>query len=217
MPAPGASPDWAELYRSEDTAAGYERRFRGRRGRWNNAWVWRAAAAELRRAAGGRWPVRVIDAPAGTGRFTAELRAAGVALLHLDLSPAMLRQLRRRHGPGREVVGDLRWAPLRPDPEAVALCLRLMQHLTRNERVAALTGLRRVAGRAVVAYYPGWHYKDFLRRLRHRLGLPHRTLRPRLDRAALAAEAQAAGWKLVRVRRVLPLFSEYVLLSLVAA
>ncbi|TAH39796.1 MAG: methyltransferase domain-containing protein [Planctomycetota bacterium] len=184
---------------------------------WNNRWVWRVVAAELQRLGGGSWPARVVDAPAGTGRFTAELAARGSRVVHLDRSPAMLQRLRSRHGPGMEVVGDLRRPPLRRQEGAVVLCLRLMQHLGAGERIEALTGLRGLAGRALVAYYPGWHYKDFLRRLRYRAGLPHRSLRPRLRVEDLREEAAAAGWRLVRWRRVLPLLSEYVLLSLIEA
>jgi len=209
----GGTGDWAELYRREDTAAGYDRRFRGPRRRLNNLLVWRATARALRELAGGRLPRVVVDAPAGTGRFTARLRAGGNVTVHVDRSPAMLRQLRRHHGPGLEVVGDLRQPPLEV-AEGVVLCLRLMQHLDAPERVATLAGLRHLAPRAVVAYYPGWHYKHRLRRLRHRVGLPHGTLRPRLSRTALAAEAQAAGWNLRAIRPVLPLLSESVLLLL---
>lgn len=210
----GAATTWEALYERDDTAARYERRFRGPLRRLNNELVWRSAAAELRRLCGGAWPRLVVDAPSGTGRFTDRLRARGARVVHLDRSLAMLRALRQRHGAGEEVLGDLRRPPLRVHPGAVVLCLRLMQHLTAAERVEALSGLRAVAPRALVAYYPGWHYKDGLRRLRHRLGLPHHALRDHLTPDDLAREAAAAGWSLRRTRRVLPLLSEYALLSL---
>jgi len=215
-----ASPEergrWEALYRDQDTAAKYDRRFRKGPRSWNNRWIWRAVSAELQRAAGGAWPARVIDAPAGTGRFTRELRRAGASVVHLDFSLPMLSELRRRHGAGCEVVGDLRRPPLRAVPGSVAMCLRLMQHLNAQERILALEGLRLLAPAAVVAYYPGWHLKSLGRRIRHQAGLPHRTLRESISRDAMTAEVEKAGWNLLRIRPVLPLLSENVLLVLQA-
>ncbi len=209
----GAS-DWADLYRRQDTAARYDRRWRGLRGRLDHAWLERSVLAALKRLGSGRLPPLVVDAPAGTGRFTAALRRCGVRVLHLDRSPAMLQTLRRRHGAGLEVIGDLRRPPLAGADGACVLCLRLLQHLGPAERVEALRGLRRMAPRALVAYYPGWHQKDAARRLRHRLGLPHGTLRPRLSPADIRSEAAEAGWRVAGLRRVLPWFSETVLVLL---
>jgi len=211
--SPRQGNDWAALYGNQDTAARYDRRFRGRVRGWNNRRVRAAVFAALQRMGGGRLPERVIDAPAGTGRFTADFAAAGVRVIHLDRSAAMLACVRATHGPGMEVRADLRHPPL-DDPGAVVLCLRLMQHLGPEERVEALAGLRRMAPRAVVAYYPGRHYKDVLRRWRRRLGLPFRTLRPRLGLTQMRAEAERAGWRLVEARAVLPLLSENHLLLL---
>ena len=205
--------DWAALYRDRETAEHYDRRFAGTKS-WNNRWIWRAVARMLRKAGGGRWPAEVIDAPAGTGRFTAELRAAGVTPVHLDRSPAMLRRLRDKHGRGREVIGDLVRPPLAEQADGVVLCLRFLQHLNRAERIEALRGMTRLAPRAVVAYYPGWHYKNAIRHLRHRLGLPHRTLRERIRRAAILDEVREGGWRILELNQVLPLLSENVLLLL---
>lgn len=206
--------DWDALYRAQHTAAHYDRRFKGGRRAWNNRWIWRVVAAELRRLAGGAFPELVVDAPAGTGRFTRELEERGARVLNLDRSPIMLAALRERHAGARCVAGDLRRPPLRRDEEAVVLCLRLMQHLRREERIAALRGLRLLAPRALVAYYPGWHVKRAGRWMRYKTGLPYRSLREFLPRAALRAEAAEAGWNLRRVRPVLPLLSENVLLLL---
>ncbi|KAA3608721.1 MAG: class I SAM-dependent methyltransferase [Planctomycetota bacterium] len=203
--------DWAALYRDQDTAADYDRRFRGRRGRWNQNRIWHCLAKELKQLG---WPELVIDAPGGTGRFTENLAAQGVTVLHLDRSAAMLQVAAGRGGKHWELVADLRHPPIERRTEAVVLCFRLMQHLDAKERVEALTGLRQMAAKAIVAYYPGWHYKDALRRWRHRLGLPHRSLRPKLRRADLIAEAERAGWRMLRLRKVLPLLSENVLLVL---
>lgn len=207
--------DWADLYRKQHTASSYERRFRGPIKSLNNRFVWRTLWKELyflREELGPE--ILVMDAPAGTGRFTQALRKKEIRVLHLDRSREMLKVLQGQHGEHLEVVGDLRSPPLQFANQGVVICFRLMQHLSRKERMEALRGLRLLAPFALVAYYPGWHYKDKVRRLRHRLGLPHRTLREKLSLAQIREEVEQAGWELKGWRRVMPLLSENVLLRL---
>ena len=137
--------------------------------------------------------------------------------MNLDASAEMLEVCRSKHGPGLEVVGDLLEPPLAQRPDACVLSLRLMQHYHRAERVAALRAFRGIANRAVVAYYPGWDWKNRFRRLRARLGLPVRKLREAIPAAQLHEEAREAGWNLVRAQRVFPILSENVLLHLHAS
>ena len=85
-----------------------------------------------------------------------------------------------------------------------------------RERVAALRAFREIASRAVVAYYPGWDWKNRFRRLRARLGLPVRKLREHIPPHQLEQEAQEAGWRLAARRQVFPVLSENVLLTLIA-
>jgi SAM-dependent methyltransferase len=205
--------DWGAAYRDRSMAARYDKRFRGV-GRWNNAWIWRRLAGLLREAGGGALPRLVIDAPAGTGRFTERLRAAGCEVLHLDRSREMLDRARQKHGAGRYLVADALAPPVEAPDGAVVISFRFLQHFDHDGRVAALRGLRRLAPRAVVAYYPGWHYKMVLRRLRKRLGLPYHVIRERIPRRRIEEEVAAAGWRLVRMRQSLPLLSENVLLLL---
>ncbi len=180
----------------------------------NNQRIWRAVQQELTRAAGGRMPSWVVDVPAGTGRYTDRLRTAGSQVVSLDLSGQMLSVLRSKHGVGMEVVGDLHRSPLELPTDTVLLSLRLMQHFDATERVAALKSLRQIAAGAVIAYYPGWDYKNRLRRMRHRVGLPARVVREFIPADAIRAEADAAGWNLLSLRRVFPVLSENVLLTL---
>ncbi len=208
-----AGSDWGAAYRDRDMAARYDKRFRGL-GRLNNAWIWRNLAGLLRRAGGGALPPLVIDAPAGTGRFTDRLRAAGCEVLHLDRSAEMLRAARAKHGAGRYLLADALAPPLDPPGDAVAISFRFLQHFDRDGRIDALRGMRGLARRAVVAYYPGWHYKMALRRLRRRLHLPYHVIRERISRRQIEAEVSQAGWRLLRLRQTLPLLSENVLLLL---
>lgn len=206
--------NWTEAYHQTQVAQDYDRRYRGPIRRMNNRRVERAVVAALAECGGGSMPRRVLDVPAGTGRFTKAIRAAGSEVCHLDASAEMLGVCRSKHGPGLEVVGDLLTPPLRQQDEACVLSLRLMQHYERPERVAALRAFHAIAPRAVVAYYPGWDWKNRFRRLRAGLGLPVRKLREAIPRAQLADEASEAGWKLVRARQVFPILSENVLLIL---
>lgn len=209
-----AEPDWTQQYHAEEIARRYDRRYRGPVRRLNNRRVWQAVREALREAGDGAMPRWVYDVPAGTGRFTAELRAAGARVCSLDRSAAMLEVLRAKHATGEEVVGDLLHPPLRARDDACVLSLRLMQHYEPDGRIAALRAFGRIAPRAVVAYYPGWDWKNRLRRLRARLGLPVRKRRAHIEPDAIRAEAAASGWRLRAMRRVFPLLSENVLLVL---
>ncbi len=211
--ARSAAADWGAAYRDRSMAARYDKRFRGL-GRFNNAWIWRQLHGLLREAGDGALPPLVIDAPAGTGRFTDRLRAAGCEVLHLDRSVEMLQRARAKHGPGRYLLADALAPPLAPPDQAVAISFRFLQHFDRDGRVAALSGMRGLARRAVVAYYPGWHYKMALRRLRRRLGLPYHVIREHIPRRGIEEEVREAGWRLLRLRQTLPLLSENVLLLL---
>ena len=209
--------DWTDAYHEPTVAQAYDRRYRGPIRRMNNRRVEAAVIEALRACCGGHAPAWVFDVPAGTGRFTSAIRAAGSQVCHLDASAEMLEVCRSKHGPGLEVVGDLLEPPLAQRPDACVLSLRLMQHYHRAERVAALRAFRRIANRAVVAYYPGWDWKNRFRRLRARLGLPVRKLREAISAAQLHEEAREAGWNLVRAQRVFPILSENVLLHLHAS
>lgn len=208
--------DWTNAYHAPHVARDYDRRYRGPIRRMNNRRVEKVVLAALREAGQGRFPATVLDVPAGTGRFTAAIRAAGAQVCSLDRSSEMLEVLRAKHGPSWEVVADLHHPPLRPQAGNCVLSLRLMQHYQAEERIAALRAFRQIAPHAVVAYYPGWDWKNRFRRLRARLGLPVRKLREHIPAQRMQAEAEAAGWKLVRTRSVFPILSENVLLILSA-
>jgi len=208
--------DWTNAYHAPQVARDYDRRYRGPIRRMNNRRVEKAVLAALRESGNGRFPATVLDVPAGTGRFTAAIRSAGAQVCSLDRSPEMLQVLRDKHGPGWELVADLHQPPLARQADSCVLSLRLMQHYNAEERVAALRAFTRIAPQAVVAYYPGWDWKNRLRRLRARLGLPVRKLREHIPAKRIEAEAELAGWKVLRRRQVFPILSENVLLILTA-
>jgi len=208
--------NWTEQYHQSAVAGDYDRRYRGPIRRRNNARIGRAVLDSLRLAAGGQMPKRVLDIPAGTGRFTGLIRAAGSEVISLDRSAKMLGVLREKHGPGLEFVADLHQPPLHMQPHACILSLRLMQHYNADERVAALRSFRKIAPRAVVAYYPGWDWKNRFRRLRQGCGLPVKKLRESISAKQIDDELAASGWTELNRRVVTPWLSENVLLTLSA-
>ncbi len=211
------SREWESHYGDEDTVCRYEARYARGRKKWNNRLILRATLRAMRELHGGALPKTVLDFPSGPGRFTNKFRALGIQVIHADVQPAMLAAARRAHGRGagieQEVVANI-YKPPFASLSAIALCLRLMQHLDPDSRIAALKGLAKTSDRAVVGYYPGWHFKTYTRRLRHALGLKKRPLRERLTTKQIHEEAAAAGWEVRAFRQAMPLFSECVLLLL---
>ncbi|NQU49943.1 MAG: methyltransferase domain-containing protein [Planctomycetes bacterium] len=206
---------WKEGYQDPAKVAEYDNiRFIGGRKRANNRLIWRAAEKELMRCAGGKMPSVVIDAPAGTGRFTGELQQAGCKLMNLDLSREMLGVLQKNHGNGWEVIGDLNQPPLTTVPDSAVLCLRLMQHLHSHERIEAMRGLRETSEWAVISFYPARHLKHLSRRVRKVLGLFKRDLHPTYSNQQIRDEAEKAGWEVVNLKAVAWRFSDNVMVTL---
>ncbi|MBT4029860.1 MAG: hypothetical protein HOM34_06690 [Planctomycetes bacterium] len=207
------SREWESHYGDEDTVRRYEARYARGRKKWNNRLILRATMRALRELHGGELPHAILDFPSGPGRFTAEFRALGIDVIHADVQPAMLAAARRAHGRGTEILANIYEPPFNGQAPT-ALCLRLMQHLDRASRIAALAGLAQSTDLAVIGYYPGWHFKTHTRRIRHSLGFKKRPLRERLTTQQIQDEAAAAGWQVRAMRRAMPLFSECVLILL---
>jgi SAM-dependent methyltransferase len=206
---------WKEGYQDPDKVAQYDAiRFLGGRKSWNNKTVWKAVRKALRRAGGGKIPATVIDAPAGTGRFTRELQDEGIRLVNLDLSGQMLGVLRKNYGPGLEVIGNLNQPPMAMVPDSAVLVLRLMQHLESHERVEAMRGLTRISPWAVISFYPARHIKHISRRLRKALGLFKREMRRNYPNVQIIREAEEAGWEVVAIRPAARFFSDNVVVLL---
>lgn len=206
---------WEEGYQDPAKVAEYDAiRFQGKRQQANNRLIWKAAEKELRRCGGGKMPAVVIDAPAGTGRFTTELMERGCRLINLDLSREMLGVLQKNHGSGWEVIGDLNQPPVARVENSAVLCLRLMQHLRSEERVEAMRGLVNVSDWAVISFYPARHLKHFGRRIRKKLGLFKRDLHPTYSNQQIRAEAEQAGWDVVHLKAVAWRFSDNIMVTL---
>src|SRR4051794_17196954 len=72
-----------------------------------HAFVWQHGAALLDLLAV-RPGERVLDLGCGTGHLTAQVAAAGAAVVGLDLAPAMIEQARRTYAQLEFVAGDAR-------------------------------------------------------------------------------------------------------------
>jgi SAM-dependent methyltransferase len=124
------------------------------------AWTgqWQAEEAALREFLAPLGHVRVLDIPCGTGRFWPLYQELGLDARGIDVSEDMLAQARARgwedvHRGDIFAIGDPvldMLAPMSDDAAHVTVCFRLLNWMTRDECVAALTELARVTRTAVV-------------------------------------------------------------------
>ena len=113
----------------------------------------------LMKSAGGR----VLELCCGNGRILIPALHAGITADGLDLSPAMIDDLRRklagRHADAQIVVGDMRAFSLPRRYELIVIAFNSFLHnLTQDDQLATLAGCRRhlaPGGRlAIVAFHP---------------------------------------------------------------
>jgi SAM-dependent methyltransferase len=95
-------------------------------------------------------PAVVADIGGGPGRYTLELAGRGYTVLHRDLVPLHVEQLRAASGPVADrihtAVGDARDLDLDDDSVDAVLLLGPLYHLVeRDQRVLALREVLRVA------------------------------------------------------------------------
>lgn len=159
----------------------------------------RALSAMLERAL--RPGDRVLDVPSGYGRLTPMVAGAERTVVAADVSAEMLRSARRKGVSGTAHCGaDIHALPFGDASFDGALCVRLVQHLPdADARTRAFGELARVTGRwAVVSAYR----KAGLHHLQRRL-LGRGKMCVALGR--IREELEAAGFRVERVSRLLPL------------
>lgn len=196
-------------WRAEDVASGYDaQRFEGPLDRAKHRNDARKVLALLREIGPG--PLRVLDAPVGTGRMVPDLEAAGHSVTGVDLSPAMLEAGGRGAG-GGAALGEIERLPFRDDAFDAAISLRFLFHARdAGARERMLTELARVAGALVVHERCRLTWKHRSRELRGRLGA-RSSPRPAPDLAELRAELARSGWRVERQEFVSRAFSDKVL------
>jgi SAM-dependent methyltransferase len=182
-----------ERYRSRAGAAAYARKF-------SRSWArrlsnWRELAMVAKALARAGRAERLLDCPCGAGRLVPVLARSARRVTALDFSPGMLREARGALGPlalpVEFVQGSVLALPF-PDREFdVAVCHRLLHHLSAEERAAALAELARISRRCVVLSFANAEAAQARRRRRR--GSTSCTL---LSESELAAEARVHGLEL---------------------
>lgn len=179
----------------------YDLRYRDCVGRRSNAHVLRAVLRALQ-------PLppcaRILDLPCGTGRLLPTLEAAGFRPIGADLSLAMLRAIPDpiRNGGAHALslcVADVRHLPFAHRSFDAVICLRFLQLLSSEERIAVLRSLATVtSGPLIAVYSPHRTWKDATRAMRRRLGWRKEDRARWMSWQEIDAEIQAAGLRCVR-------------------
>lgn len=137
---------------------------------------------------------RVLDVPAGMGRFTELILQCGHRPISIDLNFGRIAEARRRSSKMVPVAqGDVTRLPLADQSVDAVVCFRLLHHLTPEMIAKVLTELRRVAPRAYVTFYSRHTFKFLKKHLRGR-PVSGQYYSPR----QLFQWAQAAGWSQCR-------------------
>jgi ubiquinone/menaquinone biosynthesis C-methylase UbiE len=101
-----------------------------------------------------RWPapMRVLDAPCGTGRHTAYLAALGHDVTGVDASPWMLDQARAKHPDLRLAEGNIDSLAFPDASFDGAVCALLFDHLPRiDHAIAELARVLHPGGRLLIS------------------------------------------------------------------
>jgi SAM-dependent methyltransferase len=134
---------------------------------------------------------RVLDVPAGLGRFTELILQTGHHPLSIDLNFGRIEEARRRlRHPVPALQADITQLPLADQSVSAVLCFRLLHHLSPDLIQQVLRELRRVTGRAFVTFYSPHTLKYWKKSFRGK-PVSGRYYPP----SELIAWAHAAGWK----------------------
>jgi SAM-dependent methyltransferase len=207
----GAVPESYEAktaYRNEMVALEYDRlRFhswRGRLGDWLDKRALTSALAHIPGDIG-----TILDAACGTGRITAQLAAAGYAVVGADISAEMIKVAHDRFSdadlpPLRRFQADAIRLPIRRNAFGCATAIRFMGHLPSASRIQILRELARVSQGYIVAdfclYHPFVHMRRMIEVLlrTRRLGFARSWDWQLMRQEQLEDEFRAAGLQAVQ-------------------
>lgn len=140
----------------------------------------------------------LLDAPCGTGRFSATLARFG-RTVGLDVSASMLAEARASLARARILRGDVTRLPFRDSTFDAVVCCRLLHHLAEPAALeTVLRELVRVTRGLVIASFwdagswPAWRARVFASARPPRRWARSR---PELARALALAGADVVGWK----------------------
>jgi ubiquinone/menaquinone biosynthesis C-methylase UbiE len=170
--------DVKQRYQDEQVARSYDRvRFSGPIGRMIDALEKRAFKKALNRVRRDLPSPKVLDIPCGTGRITEVLLEAGLDVIGGDISFPMMEIAQNKLARYGDRVSfrhlDLEGINLPDDGCDLVSCIRLFNHLGKNERTRILRELARVSRRYIILnvsfWAPFYRFAVYLKRL---LGIP---------------------------------------------
>ena len=110
---------------------------------------------------------KVLDVPAGMGRFTELILESGHRPISVDLNFGRIAEAHLRlNQPLPAIQGDVTRLPFADQSVDAVVCFRLLHHLTPEMISKVLRELRRVAPRAFVTFYSSHTFKFYKKRLR---------------------------------------------------
>ena len=135
----------------DKTAEEYDRK-RSKRKKWK-----REMAAMQALAAGFEPGASVMDIPVGTGRFLPLYLSGRHAVYGIDISGDMLRQAMEKRSPGHNhvymVMGEAEYIPFPDKSIDYAVCIRLLNWVTKPVFNQVVTELLRVARKGIILGY----------------------------------------------------------------
>lgn len=159
----------------------------------------------------------VLDLPCGTGRHAEALLQRGYNVIGVDISSEMLevasRKLTAFPGKFETIQHDILEGPLEGLVVDGAICVRVLMHFPFEQQVTFLSNVARSSPRGVVfnqSIISPWHV---FRRWIKSLFKTRRVVRHSLTRKSLVDLLEASGLEMIRMRRVLPVGSEAVVVS----
>ena len=218
--APEAANDFSDKYHQPEHAAHYWSKHRNNwRGRFRDWWEQRFAAHALSRL--GRC-TRLLDCPAGVGRFWRTISRNCESFVAVDLSGQMLEEGRRNvpdHAPTDSVVASADDLPFEDGEFDVVFSNRLLHHIAdEDSRRAILRSFARVSSRYVV--FSTWADGNLSHRRRLRRDLRRgraSTNRFYIPIATIRADIERAGMRVERIQYKARFLSPLVMLTCVVS
>ncbi|MBW7998203.1 MAG: class I SAM-dependent methyltransferase [Candidatus Glassbacteria bacterium] len=129
-----------ERYRSSDFGSRYDSRYRGGINRLNTEVERKWIASQMASGA-------VLDAGAGTGRFSSHLAELGHNVIALDSSAGMLAELKHKSPQVETLLGDIYNLPFAKPEFDTVVCMHVLFHLPDWDKViGVLAGVLKPGG-----------------------------------------------------------------------